>query len=134
MLPRYASHCLARCSIQFLRVLLTIGAQKHNQAHCINHSCDPNCYAKILTIDGKKKCDHHLSIALQRINLVLISSRRIIIYAQHNLQKGTELTCVCILNICVFLLFRLTTQRRYDYKLNSEEVCSLAIELVLLSS
>jgi hypothetical protein len=38
---------------------LTIGVQKHNQAHCINHSCDPNCYAKILTIDGKKKCDSY---------------------------------------------------------------------------
>jgi SET domain-containing protein len=34
---------------------VTVLAQKHNQAHCINHSCDPNCYAKILTIDGKKK-------------------------------------------------------------------------------
>jgi hypothetical protein len=37
----------------FVRV--TLLSQKHNQAHCINHSCDPNCYAKILTIDGKKK-------------------------------------------------------------------------------
>merc|ERR1719461_2194504 len=26
-----------------------------NLARFINHSCDPNCYAKIITIDGQKK-------------------------------------------------------------------------------
>jgi SET domain-containing protein len=65
-------------------------SQKHNQAHCINHSCDPNCYAKILTIDGKKK------LVLYSFNLAQFSHffvlYRIIIYAQHDLQKGTELT------------------------------------------
>jgi hypothetical protein len=44
------------CCISSACVVVTCRTQKHNQAHCINHSCDPNCYAKILTIDGKKKC------------------------------------------------------------------------------
>ena len=44
------------CCISSACAVVTCRAQKHNQAHCINHSCDPNCYAKILTIDGKKKC------------------------------------------------------------------------------
>jgi hypothetical protein len=69
---------------------LILGWQKHNQAHCINHSCDPNCYAKILTIDGKKKYD----CPLPRKNTFSKTPPpcRIIIYAKHNLQKGTELT------------------------------------------
>lgn len=26
-----------------------------NEARFINHSCEPNCYSKIITVDGKKK-------------------------------------------------------------------------------
>ncbi len=26
-----------------------------NEARFINHSCEPNCYSRIITVDGKKK-------------------------------------------------------------------------------
>ena len=106
---------LPRC-VPSACAVVTFRVQKHNQAHCINHSCDPNCYAKILTIDGKKKCDRNCT------RLATFSHAcaplRIVIYAKYNLQKGTELTCVCIEQpwfLCVFIdaraQIRLQTQR-----------------------
>ena len=26
-----------------------------NEARFINHACDPNCYSKVITVDGNKK-------------------------------------------------------------------------------
>jgi hypothetical protein len=116
--PRPLLRCCGCRAVSRVRARwkMTFRVQKHNQAHCINHSCDPNCYAKILTIDGKKKCDRNCA------RLALFSHAcaplRIIIYAKYNLQKGTELTCVCIEQpwfLCVFIdaraQIRLQTQR-----------------------
>ncbi|XP_076321290.1 histone lysine N-methyltransferase trithorax isoform X2 [Tachypleus tridentatus] len=36
-----------------------------NAARFINHSCEPNCYSKVVTVDGKK---HIVIFALRRIN------------------------------------------------------------------
>lgn len=40
-------------------------------ARFINHSCDPNCYTKIITVEGHK---------------------HIVIYSKHNIPAGVELT------------------------------------------
>lgn len=42
-----------------------------SMARFINHSCDPNCYSRIINVEGKKK---------------------IIIFAERNIVKGEELT------------------------------------------
>lgn len=49
-----------------------------SQSRLINHSCDPNCTAKIITINGEKK---------------------IVIYAKQDIELGSEIT------YGVFLLF-----------------------------
>ena len=45
--------------------------RKGNVARFINHACDPNCTAKIITLDGEK---------------------RIVIYAQRRIEPGDEIT------------------------------------------
>ena len=40
-------------------------------ARFINHSCDPNCYTKIITVEGQK---------------------HIVIYSKHHIHAGEELT------------------------------------------
>ena len=40
-------------------------------ARFINHSCDPNCYTKIITVEGHK---------------------HIVIYSKHHIHAGEELT------------------------------------------
>ncbi|KAI9143587.1 histone methyltransferase, partial [Paraphysoderma sedebokerense] len=42
-----------------------------NLARFINHCCDPNCTARIITVDGKKK---------------------IVIYAKYDIEQGEEIT------------------------------------------
>ena len=42
-----------------------------SMARFINHSCDPNCYSRIINVEGKKK---------------------IIIFAERNIVRGEELT------------------------------------------
>ena len=46
------------------------GDFKFNTARLINHSCDPNCYTKIISVDGEKK---------------------ISIYSKKDIEKGEEL-------------------------------------------
>ena len=45
----------------------------------INHSCDPNCTAKIITINGEKK---------------------IVIYAKEDIELGDEITYGTYLHVC----------------------------------
>ncbi|VDK28497.1 unnamed protein product [Anisakis simplex] len=42
-----------------------------NFARFINHSCQPNCYAKVVVVDGEK---------------------RIVIYSKTQIEKGDEIT------------------------------------------
>ena len=42
-----------------------------SMARFINHCCDPNCYSRIINVEGKKK---------------------IIIFAERNIVRGEELT------------------------------------------
>ena len=44
-----------------------------NEARFINHSCEPNCYSRIITIEGKKK----IMIFAKRRLVVSISSRTV---------------------------------------------------------
>ena len=46
------------------------GGVLRNHARFINHSCDPNCYTKIISVDGEKK---------------------ISIYSKKDIEKGEEL-------------------------------------------
>jgi len=52
-----------------------------NDRRLINHSCDPNCTAKIITISGEKK---------------------IVIYAKQDIELGDEITYG---KLCFLLLF-----------------------------
>jgi len=45
--------------------------RKGNLARFINHSCDPNCYARVITVDGQKK---------------------IVIYSKKDIGIGEEIT------------------------------------------
>jgi len=45
--------------------------KKGNLARFINHSCDPNCYAKVITLEGQK---------------------RIVIYSKRDIAVGEEIT------------------------------------------
>ena len=58
------------CRISSACVVVTCRTQKHNQAHCINHSCDPNCFTNIISHHGQKK---------------------IVIYAKKQIGTGEEL-------------------------------------------
>lgn len=58
--------------IYFLMIFQVIDAtQMGNLARFINHSCQPNCYAKIVVVDGEK---------------------RIVIYSKLAINKGDEIT------------------------------------------
>ena len=50
----------------------------------INHSCDPNCTAKIITIGGEKK---------------------IVIYAKQDIELGDEITYGLFFDFSAFLCF-----------------------------
>ncbi|KIP04034.1 hypothetical protein PHLGIDRAFT_76627 [Phlebiopsis gigantea 11061_1 CR5-6] len=51
--------------------LVVDATKKGNLGRLINHSCDPNCTAKIITINGEKK---------------------IVIYAKQDIELGSEIT------------------------------------------
>lgn len=74
-----------RCpSFFFWNLELTV-----NDRRLINHSCDPNCTAKIITISGEKK---------------------IVIYAKQDIELGDEITYGKLSSlICFPLLLCLST-------------------------
>ena len=81
---------------EWICVLVKVGELMMVVRRLINHSCDPNCTAKIITISGEKK---------------------IVIYAKQDIELGDEITygalcfgmrvMVRLADIVVFFSFRL---------------------------
>ncbi|KAK3239925.1 histone methyltransferase set1 [Cymbomonas tetramitiformis] len=67
---------------------LVVDATKQGSAaRFINHSCDPNCYTKIITIEGQKK----ITIYSRRF----ISKGEELAYDYHFNYEDTKIPCMC---------------------------------------
>ncbi|KAI0299437.1 hypothetical protein B0F90DRAFT_1728647 [Multifurca ochricompacta] len=66
--------------------LVVDATKKGNLGRLINHSCDPNCTAKIITINGEKK---------------------IVIYAKQDIELGDEITYGTESTAAIILFYRL---------------------------
>ena len=62
---------MGTCYVSIVRGLNSNPFFVSNCRRLINHSCDPNCTAKIITINGEKK---------------------IVIYAKQDIELGDEIT------------------------------------------
>jgi len=51
--------------------LIVDATEKGNLSRFMNHSCDPNCYAKIINVEGQKK---------------------IVVYSKRDISQGEEIT------------------------------------------
>ena len=71
-----------------------------HRSRLINHSCDPNCTAKIITIIGEKK---------------------IVIYAKQDIELGDEITYGMSVTTCIWSIVLMHSRIISDYHFPIEQ-------------